>query len=56
MQKLHARLDKGEVIPQEEIKKVVKSYCGLMHRAAYLRAMYNSAMDVIEGRAEFRDE
>lgn len=56
MQKLYARLEKGEQITFAEMQKVVHDYCGLMHRAAYLKGMYNSAMDVLDGRAEFRDE
>lgn len=55
-QKMYARLERGETLSHEDMKKVIVSYCGVMHRAAYLRSMYNSAMDVLDGRAEFRDE
>lgn len=56
MQILHARLEKGEAVSADELKKVIEAYCGVLHRAAYLRGAYDAAMDVIEGRAEFRDE
>lgn len=56
MQKLYARIEKGENLTPEEAKELITRHCGLMHRASYLRSMYDSAMDVFDGRAEFRDE
>ncbi len=54
-QKMYARLERGEQLTKEEQFKLIKDHCGLMHRAAYMRSMYGSAMDVIDGKAEFRE-
>lgn len=56
LQHLHSRLSRGDEVTKEEMLAVIKAYCGLMHQAAYLRGMYNSAMEVMNGRAQFREK
>jgi len=56
LQKLHARVERGEALSREESLELIRNYCGLMHRAAYLKATYGSALEVLNGRAQFREK
>lgn len=57
LQCLYRDIEKDRrVLTKTEVMELITRCCGLMHRAAYVRASYNSAMDVINGDAEFRDE
>lgn len=56
MQILYSKVEKGYVPSKEELKELIANYCEVMHRASYLKGNYDSALHVLYGRAEFRDE